>query len=175
MNRGAHHDASVDKVKFFFEMLKEVRKGSIILIMSCKNVENLDRLWGMYRDGSLQEIFEKYFVTEDLKMKYKLQKVGFSVTVNEKDYLKCREQLLTSSDGQDDIPLPLSIEDGTENKKFKVLEGDQLNQDIAKEASMVDIGAEMEPDVLATHGGGTVGTRYLQITIFAKDVTTKDK
>ena len=61
--------------------------------MKCNNLEGLERLWEDYRSGRLNEIAEKYLVTDEIKRRYHVESVNLSTIIQEEDYLACKEFL----------------------------------------------------------------------------------
>ena len=61
--------------------------------MTCNNLEGLERLWQDYRSGRLNEIAEKYFVTDEIKRRFNVESVNLATTIQEEDYLACKEFL----------------------------------------------------------------------------------
>ena len=71
-----------------------VESGSLILTLQCPTLESLERLWNDYRSGYLDEIAERFLVTYELKRKVGLDNVRFKITIEEENYLICKDVLL---------------------------------------------------------------------------------
>ena len=61
--------------------------------MKCNSLEGLERLWEDYRSGRLNEIAEKYLVTDEIKRRFHVESVNLATTIQEDDYLACKEFL----------------------------------------------------------------------------------
>ena len=89
----------------FIQYMKEVRKvivvdvqsGSLILILECSSLQILDELWEDYCTGHLNEVAQKFLVTEEILKEFGLAEVKLTTTINEEEYKACRELLLNSS------------------------------------------------------------------------------
>ena len=99
-DRGVHEEDNLDVVV-------SVRIGSIVFMLSFKSVEQLDKFWQAYKDGSFATLLAKTFVTDELKEKYKLSSVAFILSLSDDDYDKCKLQLVS---GADDGPVEASME-----------------------------------------------------------------
>ena len=58
--------------------------------MKCNNLEGLERLWEDYRSGRLNEIAEKYLVTDEIKRRFHVESVNLSTIIQKEDYLACK-------------------------------------------------------------------------------------
>ena len=89
----------------FIQYMKEVRKvivvdvqnGSLILILECSSLQILDELWEDYCTGHLNEVAQKFLVTDEILKEFGLAEVKLTTTINEEEYKACRELLLNSS------------------------------------------------------------------------------
>ncbi|KAL9958682.1 hypothetical protein ACROYT_G035731 [Oculina patagonica] len=96
------HPSKQEELNCFVEYLEKVRKalivdthqGSLIITLECSSLEILDELWEDYCTGHLNEMAQKYLVTEDLLKELGLTDVKLSTTILEEDYRACREHLL---------------------------------------------------------------------------------
>ena len=68
-------------------------RDSLRLAVKCNNLEGLERLWEDYRSGRLNEIAEKYLVTDEIKRRFHVESVNLSAIIQEEDYLACKEFL----------------------------------------------------------------------------------
>ena len=92
-------------VKALLEFLKvaynvsrvAINKGSLIISLNCKTLKGLDQLWYDYISGHLNEVAERYLVTDKMKRKLKLRKINLKTTIDEENYLNCRKVLVESS------------------------------------------------------------------------------
>ena len=90
-----------DELSQYFQHLKlipdltlaEGNEDSLRLTVKCNNLEGLERLWEDYRSGRLNEIAEKYLVTNEIKRRFHVESVNLATTIQEEDYLACKEFL----------------------------------------------------------------------------------
>ena len=86
----------------FIQYMKEVRKvivvdvqnGSLILILECSSLQILDELWEDYCTGHLNEVAQKFLVTDEILKEFGLAEVKLTTTINEEEYKACRELFL---------------------------------------------------------------------------------
>ena len=89
----------------FMQYMKEVRKvivvdvqnGSLILILECSSLQILEELWEDYCTGHLNEVAQKFLVTDEILKEFGLAEVKLTTTINEEEYKACRELLLNPS------------------------------------------------------------------------------
>ncbi|XP_015757833.1 PREDICTED: uncharacterized protein LOC107337233 [Acropora digitifera] len=74
--------------------LVTVGKGSVIIILDCPTLDSLEHLWNDYLAGHLDNLAERYLVTNELKKKLNLETVCLKTTMVEEDYLNCKEALM---------------------------------------------------------------------------------
>ena len=74
--------------------LVTVGKGSVIIILDCPTLDSLEHLWNDYLAGHLDNLAERYLVTNELKKKLDLDTVCLKTTIVEEDYLNCKEALM---------------------------------------------------------------------------------
>ena len=94
-------DVPVDEPPQYFQHLtlipdftpKEGNEDSLRLAVKCNNLEGLERLWEDYHSGRLNEIAEKYLVTDEIKRRFHVESVNLATTIQEEDYLACKEFL----------------------------------------------------------------------------------
>ena len=75
-------------------LLVTVCKGSVIIILDCPTLDSLEHLWNDYLAGHLDNLAERYLVTNEMKKKLDLETVSFKTTILEEDYLNCKEALM---------------------------------------------------------------------------------
>ena len=78
------------------EPTKENR-NMLRVAVECENPEILEQLWRDYRSGYLNVVAEKCLLTEDIKRRFHLTSVKFKTTILEKDYLACKDFLLSNT------------------------------------------------------------------------------
>ena len=75
-------------------LLVTLGKGSVIIILDCPTLDSLEHLWNDYLAGHLDNLAERYLVTNELKKKLNLETVCLKTTILEEDYLNCKEALM---------------------------------------------------------------------------------
>ena len=94
-----------EELNAFLEYMEKVRKvlivdiqsGSLIITVECSSLEILDELWEDYCTGHLNEMAQKYLVTEEILKELGLTEVKLTTTILEDEYRACREHLLQYS------------------------------------------------------------------------------
>ena len=77
--------------------LESVGVGSLETKFRCPTLESLEHLWSDYQSGYLNEISEKYLVTNDIKEKLNLETVRLKTTIEDENYRNCRRILMEKS------------------------------------------------------------------------------
>ena len=77
--------------------LESAGVGSLELKFRCPTLESLEHLWSDYQSGHLNEIAEKYLVTNDIKKKLNLETVRLKTTIEDESYRNCRKILMEKS------------------------------------------------------------------------------
>ena len=93
-----------EELNGFIEYMKKVREviivdvktGSLIITVECSSLQILDELWIDYETGHLNEMAQKYLVTEDVLKAFGLTELKLKTTIVEEEYRACREVFLTS-------------------------------------------------------------------------------
>ena len=80
--------------KVFRVNLATIGKGSVVIILECPTLDSLEHLWSEYLAGHLDNVAERYLVTNELKKKLNLETIFFKSTIEEEDYLNCKEALM---------------------------------------------------------------------------------
>ena len=94
-----------EELNGYLQYLKDVRQvlfvdaqtGSLIITVECNSLEILEGLWNDYRTGHLNEIAEKFLVTDNILKEFGLTDVKLTTTILMKEYKACREHLLLRS------------------------------------------------------------------------------
>ena len=94
-----------DELNGFLRYLREVRKvlvvdtqqGSLIITLECRSLQILEVLWKDYCTGHLNEMAQKYLVTEELLKEFGLTAVKLTTTMVEEEYIGCRQHFLQSA------------------------------------------------------------------------------
>ena len=77
--------------------LKSVGLGCIEISLQCPSLESLERLWGDYQSGQLNDVAERYLVTHDIKKKLNLMNVRLKTTIEDENYRICKKILMEKS------------------------------------------------------------------------------
>ena len=77
--------------------LKSVGVGSLEITFQCTSLESLECLWSDYQSGHLNDIAERYLVTDDIKKKLNLENVSLKTIIEEENYLICKRVLMEKS------------------------------------------------------------------------------
>lgn len=73
--------------------LVSVNMGSLEITVQCPTLESLESLWNDYCSGHLNEVAERYLVTDDMKRKLNLETVRLKTTIKDENYLMCKKAL----------------------------------------------------------------------------------
>ena len=79
---------------FYFQTLLP---GIATRTFRCPSLESLESLWSDYQSGHLNNIAERYLVTDDIKKKLNLENVRLETTIEEENYRICKEILMEKS------------------------------------------------------------------------------
>ena len=74
--------------------LKSVGLGCIEMSLQCPSLESLERLWSDYQSGHLNDVAERYLVTDDIKKKLNLKNVRLKTTIEGENYRICKMILM---------------------------------------------------------------------------------
>ena len=91
-----------EELNGYLQYLKDVRQvlfvnaqtGSLIIIVECNSLEILEGLWNDYNTGHLNEMAQKFLVTDDILNEFGLTEVKLTTIIMEKEYKACRENFL---------------------------------------------------------------------------------
>ena len=72
----------------------DVKTGSLIITVWCTSLRILDDLWRDYCTGHLQEVAQRYLVTEDILQHLGLDSVQLTLTISEEAYKAYRKNFL---------------------------------------------------------------------------------
>ena len=94
-----------DEFNGFLQYLQEMRRvlfvdaqpGSLIITVECSSLLILDELWEDYYTGYLNEMAQKYLVTEDVLKEFGLTEVKLMTRIMESEYRKCRSTFFRRS------------------------------------------------------------------------------
>ena len=77
--------------------LQSVGIGSLEITLRCPSLGSLESLWSDYQSGHLNNVAERYLVTYDIKKKLNLESIRLETTIEEENYLICKEILREKS------------------------------------------------------------------------------
>lgn len=90
--------ALIEHIKKAYELaLVSVNVGSLEIILYCPTLESLEHLWSDYLCGYLEEVAERYLVTDEMKRKLNLKTVRLKTIIEKESYLMCRKALMEMS------------------------------------------------------------------------------
>ncbi|KAJ7388929.1 hypothetical protein OS493_034855 [Desmophyllum pertusum] len=72
-------------------LIVDLKQGSLIITVECSSLEILEGLWEDYCTGHLNEMAQKFLVTEDLLKELGLTEAKLTTTILEEEYRACRE------------------------------------------------------------------------------------
>ena len=72
----------------------DVKTGSLIITVRCTSLRILEELWKDYYTGHLQEVAQRYLVTEDILQQWGLDSVQLTLSISEEEYKAYRENFL---------------------------------------------------------------------------------
>lgn len=84
-------------VRTYELFLENVHMGSLIITFNCQSLKSLEHLWSDYVSGHLDKMAEQYLVTDEMKEKLNLETISLKTTIEEENYLQCREFLMEHS------------------------------------------------------------------------------
>ena len=83
--------------KAFEVVVLFVQPGSLIITVQCPSLESLESLWNGYCSGYLNDIVERFLVTDELKRKLGMDNVRLKTTIEEENYLICKKAFIENS------------------------------------------------------------------------------
>ena len=89
----------------YIRYLEDLRKvlvvssheGSLIVTVQCSSLQILEELWEDYKTGHLNEMAQKFLVTEELLKAFGPIEVKLTTTIEEEEYRACQEFFLQQS------------------------------------------------------------------------------
>ena len=79
--------------------LMQIAEGSVILKVQAENISALNALWCLYTDGTLKESLQALFFIDELRELTGEEQVEVIVTIDEEEYDKAREELISEAQG----------------------------------------------------------------------------
>ena len=100
----AIHPSNLEELNGFLQYMQKVRQvilvdvktGSLIITVRCTSLRILDELWKDYCTGHLQEVAQRYLVTEDILHHWGLDSVQLTLTISEEEYKAYRKNFLNN-------------------------------------------------------------------------------
>ena len=94
--------SNLDELNGFQRYLRETRQllivdnksGSLIITVQACSLYILDELWKDYCTGNLQEVAQRYLVTDDILQQWGLDSVQLTLTIDEEEYKAYRKNFL---------------------------------------------------------------------------------
>ena len=83
--------------KAFEVVVLFVQPGSLIITVQCPSLESLESLWNDYCSGYLNDIVERFLVTDEIKRKLRMDNVRLKTTIEEENYLICKKAFIENS------------------------------------------------------------------------------
>ena len=74
--------------------LESVGLGSLEITFWCTSLESLESLWSDYHSGHLNDIAERYLVTDDIKKKLNLESMRLKTIIENENYRICKRILM---------------------------------------------------------------------------------
>ena len=109
----AIHPSNLEELNGFLQYMQKVRQvilvdvktGSLIITVRCTSLRILDELWKDYCTGHLQEVAQRYLVTEDILQQWGLDSVQLTLTISEEEYKAYRKNFLKNESRYQTKPL----------------------------------------------------------------------
>ena len=100
--RYVHRLNDLEELRLFVHYLERMRNvlvvdahvDCLIVTVRCSSLLILDELWEDYRTGHLNEMAQKYLVTEEILKEFGLIKLQLMTTIVEEEYRACRQYFL---------------------------------------------------------------------------------
>ncbi|KAL9959072.1 hypothetical protein ACROYT_G036153 [Oculina patagonica] len=77
-------------------LVLDAQQGSLIITLECSSLEILDELWKDYCSGHLNEMAQKFLVTEEVLKEFGLTAVKLTTTIQAEEYNACRQYFIHS-------------------------------------------------------------------------------
>ena len=95
-------DSSIARFTEFLKKAYEVavmmvKSGSLIITVQCLTLESLESLWNDYCSGYLNDIVERFLVTDEITRKLGMDNVRLKTTIEEENYLICKKAFIENS------------------------------------------------------------------------------
>ena len=88
--------------------LIQITEGSVILKVQAEDVSTLDTLWSLYKDGTLKESLQAFFVNDEMREFAGEEQVEVIVTIDEEEYEKVRTELIKMNEAKGDFNISVA-------------------------------------------------------------------
>ena len=78
-------------------LVKALNLGCLEIIVQCPTLESLESLWSDYCSGNLNEVAERFLVTNERRRKLDLETVRLKTTISEENYFMCKKAFMEMS------------------------------------------------------------------------------
>lgn len=78
-------------------IIVRVQEGSLLVTVKCCSLQILDEIWEDYRSGHLNEVAQKFLITEEILKGFGPIEVKLATVIAEDDYKACREYIFKQS------------------------------------------------------------------------------
>ena len=79
--------------------LIQIAEGSVILKVQAGSLSSLNTLWRLYTEGKLKESLQTLFVSDEMKQLAGGEQVEVTVTIDQQEYEKTMEELISKELG----------------------------------------------------------------------------
>ena len=87
-------------------LIKSLGLGCLEIQVECLTLESLEGLKNDYCSGDLNEMAEKFILTDEVREELDLNDVSFKTTIKREDYLACRKSFLNEVEPFSEITNP---------------------------------------------------------------------
>ena len=87
-------------------LIKSLGLGCLEIQVECLTLESLEGLKNDYCSGDLNEMAEKFILTDEVREELDLNDVSFKTTIRREDYLACRKSFLNEVEPFSEITNP---------------------------------------------------------------------
>ena len=89
--------------------LIQIAEGSVILKVQVGSLSSLNTLWRLYTEGKLKESLQTLFVSDEMKELAGGEQVEVTVTIDQQEYEKTMEELISKELGDFIFILSVSV------------------------------------------------------------------
>ena len=89
--------------------LIQIAEGSVILKVQAGSLSSLNTLWRLYTEGKLKESLQTLFVSDEMKELAGGEQVEVTVTIDQQEYEKTMEELISKELGDFTFILSVSM------------------------------------------------------------------